>query len=402
MTPDALYRPFGGLSPWLTTKVDHRSWDDDLEHLRAWRSRDPGRMDMIQRGAMLASAHRSAAQSGQLPDDGELALSLLRGEASVASLADDPRAHIVANYDALVLARAGGPDPEALLRQVHATSCRPQATYRVATASGEEDHVLAHGDYKHHPNHIRRPDGSWRATVPVALLGAEMAGFAEAMRDPVFGELHPLIQAASVLHGLAHIVPFEAGNGRVARALASSYLLQAGGPPLVVFPDAAPDAGDPAALVEFVAHRCSELVRLIGDAFTSSDSAAAAAWQQRVVAAAALAGLIPVAVTGALERHRGRPHAAWQSDLGGARVVAPVSPGAPLVVRIALEGGEVVEETVDIDPHPVDGKEGDVALRAAGAGLELRLDVDGLIRGLDSWLDRVVVALSVRVAAALE
>ena len=49
-----------------------------------------------------------------------------------------------------------------------------------------------------------------------------------------FAGLHPVVQAAYLLHALDHVQPFADGNGRVGRALAGGCLLRAAGIPYLV------------------------------------------------------------------------------------------------------------------------------------------------------------------------
>lgn len=407
---DHLYRPFVGLAPWLGVPVDQPGWEEALDRPHTWRAEDPLRLAMADRGVRLAAAFASAAHSGAVPTEPGLVDSLIRGVRSPASLPDETRTHVIANYEALERAVAGIADdrvePEALLREIHAVACRPQAAHPVLTAIGEQDHVLAHGDYKHHPNHARRADGSWRAFVPVAQLDAEMTRLEDALTGPAFAALHPIARAAFVLHAVVHVGPFAVGNGRTARALAGAHLVRAGAQPLVAADgwdewerarDAA-DEGDPAPLVAYVAHRSAAAVELLAMARAEPDPAAIDRWRHRADAAARLTGLLPVAVDDALARHRRRPAVAWQSGLADAQVLA--GPDAP-TIRVPVGDGATVDETLAVDPHPLD--DGDsVALRAAEAMMQTDVRAGDGLEALVPWLDLMVRALAVRVAAALE
>ena len=402
---DHLYRPLDGLERWRGVAVDEAAWAAGIGRLGAGREADPHAADMADRGVRLAAAYASAACSDQVHREAGLVRALVSGARSLASLPAGTRAHVAANYEAAeraVAGIAGHGDPELLLREVHALACHPQVHHRVMTAIGEQDHVLAHGEYKHHPNHAHRADGSWRAFTPVDQLPAEMARLTAALAGPTFAMVHPVVRAAFVLHALGHVGPFAAGNGRTARALASAHLIRAGAPPLVVpaagWEDA--DGSDPAVVVGVVARLFEATVDRVAQARAEQDTGAVAAWRGRLAAGAELGGQLPSAFDAALRRHRGRPGVAWQSDLRDVHV----RPGNPLVIRVALSDGTAVEEQIAVDPNPVDGAGGTVALVAAGAGLRLDLSTgDGDGSGaVAPWLDRVTTALAVRVAAALE
>jgi hypothetical protein len=315
---------------------------------------------------MLAAAYQSAALDGVVPVDHHLARALVRGGASLASLAGEARALVRAHLDALGLARDAAVS-EATIRRIHDLACRPQLTHQVIVEGHLQDHVMAPGDYKHHPNHIRLDDGGWLATAPVALVGPEMARLVELAGDPEFAGLHPVAQAEWLHEAILHVQPFADGNGRVARALAGGVLLRATSVPLVMFD---PDID---VLYSIVA---------LADLMASADAGALDAWRARSAAADALRRrLVP-----ALEHALRRPDPTRRADVSGATV------HADLVVRVP---GTAVEETFTVDAHPLD--DGLVSVTAGAAGLRL-------VAGdpLEPWVDRVVAVLALRVAAEME
>ena len=323
---------------------------------------DSDRAAMVRRGAMLAAAYQSAALDGTVPADDELARSLVRGGASLASLDGDARTHVRANLDALEVAR-DAVISEAAIRRIHEVACRPQLTHQVLVEGRLQDHVMAPGDYKHHPNHIRLDAGGWRATAPVALVRPETARLVE-----LAAGLHPVDQARWLHDGLLHIQPFADGNGRVARALASGVLLREASVPLVVFDDGPLDVvAAVAGLVELMA---------------GADAGALDAWRARSAAADSLRRQLVPALEGALRR----PDAARRADVSAATV------GTDLVVRVPGVG---VEEVITVDAHPLD--EGPLTATAREAGLRLTAGDP-----VESWVDRVVSVLALRVAAEME
>ncbi|HJV08828.1 MAG TPA: Fic family protein [Acidimicrobiales bacterium] len=357
---DDLYQP---LARWSDDPVDEPAWRAALDRLDGIRRQDPEWAELVAQGAQLAAAYQSGALDGAHAGDREVALALLRGEASLASMDEEVRAHVRANLEALELARTtavweGG------LREVHQVACRPQLTHRVLVEGRAQDHVMAHGDYKHHPNHILLADGTWRATAPVAQLQAEMAHLlALAERAEVAG-LHPLTHAAWLHDAVLHVQPFADGNGRVARALAGGVLLRAGAVPMVAFEQDVDVLG--------------AVVDLVG-LMETADRSALAGWQDRSKAAEDLRRRAVEALGPAL---RG-DHGARRADVSGATI------GDDLVVRIA---GVDVDERLVVDAHPLD--DGPVSITAREAALRLVADDD-----IERWADRVAATLALRVAA---
>jgi hypothetical protein len=346
--------------------VDEPAWAEAVGRLEALRNEDRDRAAMAARGAMLAAAYQSAALDGVVPVDHDLARSLAQGRATLASVDGDVRAHVRANLDALEVARGAGVS-EAAIRRIHDVACRPQLTHEVIVEGHVQDHVMAPGDYKHHPNHIRLDDGGWVATAPVALVEPEVARLVELAGSAEFAALHPVAQAEWLHHAILHVQPFADGNGRVARALAGGVLLRATSVPLVVY-DSDLDA----------LHATMALV----DLMASTDAGALHAWRARSAAAEDLRRQVVPALEAALRR----PGSSRRADVSGATV------DDDLAVRVP---GTEVEETITIDAHPLD--DGPLSVTAREAGLRL---VAG--EPAERWADRVVAVLALRVAAEME
>ena len=406
---DALYAPLAAPAAWARSgaeRVISPVVDDD----------DPAWVGMTARGALLAAAHESGALDGLYPGDAALATALLGGTASLAAIEPPARAHVAALHEALEMAAGATADDlssPAWIRRLHHVACRPQLTHAVHGDHGPEAHVLATGDYKHHPNHERDATGAVVPHAPVGLLHEEMQRFARFAGSEHFASLDPIGRAAYAHHAITHVAPFADGNGRVARILASAHLLRAASIPFLVFERDAPSyaaacQGPPPALPGFVTGRAAALVVLLGElratARTSPDQAAALGrWEQRSAAAGVLASNLPAAVEAALHRHRRRPDLGFLSDLSDA-TAGPSPVGVTIVVR-----GIDVDETVRVDAHPL-LDDGTIVLRAEHAQLRLALQPGELVPAmdpaasarLDTWLDRAMSTFALRVAAALE
>lgn len=416
---DALYRPLAGLDRWASASASAAAlaavpaavpgidWPDDP----AWTA-------MLRRGALLAAAHESAALDEMFPGDRPLAMSLLAGVSSLADVVgDERRSHVQANYEALLVAAAARDDDlasEAWLRRVHAVACRPQRTHPVRTDLGVQDHVLAAGDYKHHPNHVRTA-GGWAAHAPVRVLRDEMARFSAAVAGPDFAALSPIARAAYTLHALTHVAPFADGNGRLARAVASGHLSRTMSLPFLVFADEAGGyeaalAAGPEGLVDFVGESAARLVQILAGLHAGPSPERVAAldrWRHRSDAAATLALALPDAVEQALTRHRRRTDLGWLAPLTDASVEPP-SPDRPSSLRVGVRPRGVDEELA-VDGHPL-VDDGVIVVHAAQAQLRITAAPEDLVpavspafaAALARWLDRVVSTLALRVAAETE
>jgi hypothetical protein len=124
------------------------------------------------------------------------------------------------------------------IKEVHAALTRHQATSLAVDTLGIQREVpLLRGDYKKYPNNPIRPDGGIHEYCPPEHVAAEMDRLLEMHhrhRDP---SVPPEVEAAWLHHRFTQIHPFQDGNGRVARCLATLTLLKAGWFPLVVTRD---------------------------------------------------------------------------------------------------------------------------------------------------------------------
>lgn len=164
------------------------------------------------------------------------------------------------------------PLTEHFIRGIHAKFTTHQDTTEALTPDGRLVQIpLTKGEYKRQPNNPIRPDGSLHEYCPPELVPDEMQallrmyGSAEAQSQPVE------VLAAWFHHRFAQIHPFQDGNGRVARALATLIFLRSGAFPLVVRDaDRAEyilalekaDAGDLGSLVNIFSKRQREAILL--------------------------------------------------------------------------------------------------------------------------------------------
>lgn len=156
------------------------------------------------------------------------------------------------------------PLTEHFIRGLQAQFTAHQDYTEAVTESGDLVRVtLIKGGYKTLPNNPRRPDGVVHGYCPPELTKEEMESLIRMYREAE-SKYSPEVKSAWLHHRFTQIHPFQDGNGRVARALASLVFLRDGLFPLVVRESdrkeyigalEMADAGDLSLLVSFFARR---------------------------------------------------------------------------------------------------------------------------------------------------
>jgi hypothetical protein len=267
---------------WAGARVDAKWWRDHEERWRAFARTDaPDTFAAARRRAI-----RTAALLGALPDrlafeDGALTRTVACEEPGwrTALAGREPGlptafARQLETYRLLELrAVAGRPPDEALVKLLHELVCCSQATYLVSEGGRLVRQALPPGRYKTRTNSSPPEPGSPRY-ADVGAVDDAMGHFVAELARDAFASAQPVVQGAYALHTLLAIHPFADGNGRVARALASIYLLRALSLPFFVeaserrpYLDALrrADTDDVRPLVGFVARRCCRTISLALD-----------------------------------------------------------------------------------------------------------------------------------------
>jgi Fic family protein len=171
------------------------------------------------------------------------------------------------------------PITEAWIRALHETLCAPQKMYRVLTDQGWQEQELPKGQYKNRPNHVHLTDGTVHAYAPVDQVATEMHRFIEQIRTPEFESAHAVLQASYCHYAFVSIHPFADGNGRVARALASTFFYRAQSIPLLIFGNQRPtyldalalaDHRDYAGVIEFFRDRGFDTMQLVAESLMTA------------------------------------------------------------------------------------------------------------------------------------
>ncbi len=119
------------------------------------------------------------------------------------------------------------------IKEMHALITCHQDTVEGRDRYGKRTRVpLIHGGYKLLPNNPQRPSGELHEYCPPEQVSSEMDRLIAMHRGHV--GVPPEVEAAWLHHRFVQIHPFQDGNGRVARALATLVLVKSGWFPLVV------------------------------------------------------------------------------------------------------------------------------------------------------------------------
>jgi len=124
------------------------------------------------------------------------------------------------------------------IRALHQELTRNQDTVLAVNGLGRHVSIpLIRGDWKQQPNNPTRQDRSIHEYCPPEHVQAEMDRLVEMHLDHMALSIPPEIEAAWLHHRFTSIHPFQDGNGRVARSLASLIFLRAKWFPLVIHRD---------------------------------------------------------------------------------------------------------------------------------------------------------------------
>jgi Fic family protein len=281
---DSLYRGFPDFSAWgKLSPADSDLWDRfsaSLEERR--KAATPEALQAAVEVAIRAAALDTGAIEGLYPTDRgftmAVALQSMAWEQAIEERGAGIRELFEAQLEAYELVLDGVtrklPVTEAYIRALHEKLCAPQKTYRVLTDVGWQEQELPRGQYKTRPNHVRLTDGSFHAYAPVDLVPSEMHRLLEQIRTPEFEAAHPILQASYVHYAFVMIHPFSDGNGRVARALASTFFYRTQSIPLVIFANqrpayldalAAADRGDFRPVISFFRDRGIDTMQLVAE-----------------------------------------------------------------------------------------------------------------------------------------
>lgn len=120
------------------------------------------------------------------------------------------------------------------IKELHAVMTRSQNSTEARTPDGEViDVELKRGDWKTQPNFPERNGVIYRYCPP-EHVDSEMQRLIEIHRLHVQNDVPPELQAAWLHHRFSQIHPFQDGNGRIARALATLIFIRSGLFPMTI------------------------------------------------------------------------------------------------------------------------------------------------------------------------
>ena len=119
------------------------------------------------------------------------------------------------------------------VKELHAEMLRAQKTVAGVDQFGNKTRIpMNHGLFKKRPNNPHTPEGKLHEYCPWEQVDSEMDRLMEMHKT--HSAHSPLASAAWLHHRFVQIHPFEDGNGRIARCLATLVFIRAGWFPLVV------------------------------------------------------------------------------------------------------------------------------------------------------------------------
>jgi prophage maintenance system killer protein len=244
---EASYRPFASVAAWRRMHVDESRLNWYARQLSQAAAHVAGSaFDQVKDRLLRVASLDSTALDDLLPANPELTSLVLACsiDAGNASADADEAVDVVAECHrrALLLASEAAAENRAvdtgLIGLLLDVITESQASYTVTTEAGQIVEVdLPRRQYKPVSNYLRQPDGTLTAFAPARQVAAEMERLAGELASDEFTGLHPVIQSAYAHYALSAIHPFADGNGRLARTVASVYLIKFCGLPLLVFAD---------------------------------------------------------------------------------------------------------------------------------------------------------------------
>ncbi len=125
------------------------------------------------------------------------------------------------------IVKDGRPFTKGFIKELHQLVTRSQSSAEGRDQFGNKTKIeLLKGEFKVRENNPSKEDGTIIQYCPPEHVEAEMDRLIELYDQLVRDQIHPVIISAWVHHAFTTIHPFQDGNGRVARLLASLILIK--------------------------------------------------------------------------------------------------------------------------------------------------------------------------------
>jgi fido (protein-threonine AMPylation protein) len=145
------------------------------------------------------------------------------------------RDHQAARDDLMALLRPHCELSQSYLCELHAQMVKHQSFTVIRNMSGQLMEVgLVKGCFRNEPNHSTIRGGGFHEYCPPEHIASEVDNLIAWHKSHAQRSIPVEIEAAWLLHRFAQIHPFQDGNGRVARILASLVLVHEGYFPLLI------------------------------------------------------------------------------------------------------------------------------------------------------------------------
>lgn len=201
-----------------------------------------------------------------LINEGFLSSLISHGDTNIEKnkLLNHLRDHLEAVDFVFDIVKENRPLTKGFICELHQLTTRNQDSAEGRDQFGNRTQIpLIKGRFKERENNPTREDGTIIMYCPPEHVEAEMDRLIEIYNDLVEKKIHPLIIAAWVHHAFTTIHPFQDGNGRVVRLIASLILIKYDYFPITVLREEAKkkyiealekaDNGEPQKLISYFA-----------------------------------------------------------------------------------------------------------------------------------------------------
>jgi len=156
----------------------------------------------------------------------------------IAAILNDHRAVLEGLFEFI---KGNRPLSKSYIHELHAALLRHQDTTTAVDQFGNLFEArLLKGKYKERPNNPKRSNGAIHVYCPPEQVDSEMERLLGMHAGQVKSDVPVEVEAAWIHHRFTQIHPYQDGNGRVARALASLSFIKAGWFPVVITRDDRP------------------------------------------------------------------------------------------------------------------------------------------------------------------